>query len=177
VRREQILDAAERVLVERGLRDATVADVADAAGVAKGTMYLYFVSKDELLVGLRTRYLARLAEATDVSDRAGPSERMRSTILGLFTFSAAHRDLHHVLFHEAGFSEADAFGELHERIGAVIAEGVAAGQWNVRDVSLAGTFVVHGIHGALVHALHAGRGARSSRVAAAVADLVERMLA
>jgi AcrR family transcriptional regulator len=57
VRREQILDAAQRVLLERGLRATTVADVVDAAGVAKGTMYLYFRSKDELLAGLRARYL------------------------------------------------------------------------------------------------------------------------
>src|SRR5215217_2710720 len=61
VRREQILDAAERVLVERGLATTTMADVAEAAAVAKGTVYLYFDSKAELLAGLRARYFERFA--------------------------------------------------------------------------------------------------------------------
>ncbi|MDF2743659.1 MAG: TetR/AcrR family transcriptional regulator, partial [Actinomycetia bacterium] len=61
VRREQILDAAERVLVGRGLAATTMADVAEAAAVAKGTVYLYFESRAELLAGLRARYFERFA--------------------------------------------------------------------------------------------------------------------
>ena len=45
VRREQILDAAQRVLLRRGPAAATMAEVADAASLAKGTVYLYFASK------------------------------------------------------------------------------------------------------------------------------------
>jgi TetR/AcrR family fatty acid metabolism transcriptional regulator len=175
-RREQILDAAEHVLLEHGLRETTVADVAAAAGVAKGTMYLHVVSKDDLLAALRARYIARLGEATASSDSGDTRARLRTLVQGLFTFSAANWQLHHVLFHEAGFSEADAFGDLRERLTALIADGVEAGEWRVGDVALAGTFVVHGIHGALIHALHGGRHPRPQRVATTVADLVERTL-
>src|SRR5436190_10718787 len=63
VRREQLLNAAEAVLMERGLSATTVADVAQTAGVAKGTMYLHFESKAELLAGLRARYMQRLTDA------------------------------------------------------------------------------------------------------------------
>ena len=59
----QLLDAAESVLLERGLATTTIADVAEAAGVAKGTVYLYFGSKDALLAGLRARHLGRFVEA------------------------------------------------------------------------------------------------------------------
>src|SRR5918999_5432501 len=61
VRRDQILDAAEQVLVRRGLAAATMAEVAEAAAVAKGTVYLYFESKAELLAGLRARHFERFA--------------------------------------------------------------------------------------------------------------------
>ena len=60
VRREQILDAAQQVLLRRGPDAATMAEVADAASLAKGTVYLYFESKAELLAGLRARYFERL---------------------------------------------------------------------------------------------------------------------
>ena len=49
-KRDAILRAAIDVFAERGYFNAQVADVARAAGVAAGTVYLYFKSKDDLLV-------------------------------------------------------------------------------------------------------------------------------
>ncbi len=49
-KRDAILRAAIDVFAERGFFNAQVADVARAAGVAAGTVYLYFHSKDDLLV-------------------------------------------------------------------------------------------------------------------------------
>jgi TetR/AcrR family fatty acid metabolism transcriptional regulator len=51
-KREAILRAATDVFSERGFFTAQVADVARAAGVAAGTVYLYFKSKDDLLVSI-----------------------------------------------------------------------------------------------------------------------------
>jgi AcrR family transcriptional regulator len=50
VRLGQILDAAERLIVEHAYEGMTMDQVAAAAGVAKGTIYLYFPSKQNLLV-------------------------------------------------------------------------------------------------------------------------------
>jgi len=47
-RREQILDAAIKVLGKKGFEGTNVADIAKATGIAKGTVYLYFESKDEI---------------------------------------------------------------------------------------------------------------------------------
>ena len=55
-RRQTILDAAERLFMERhGL--ANVADVAEAARLAKGTVYLYFQTKEELYLALHLRHV------------------------------------------------------------------------------------------------------------------------
>src|SRR5579883_2305801 len=51
-KRERILDAAVRVFAKKGFHATRVSEVAKAAGVADGTIYLYFKSKDELLVSL-----------------------------------------------------------------------------------------------------------------------------
>ena len=176
VRREQILDAAQHVLLERGLRDTTMADVAAAAGVAKGTTYVHFESKDDVLAALRARYLVRLGAASSTPSAGNVHGQLRAMVVGLFRFSAANRRLHHLLFHEAGFSEADAYADLRDRVAVLITAGVDSGEWRAADVALTTTFVVHGIHGALVHSLHAGRDGRVPRVAGAVVELVERML-
>jgi TetR/AcrR family fatty acid metabolism transcriptional regulator len=54
-KRDAILRAAIDVFAERGYFHAQVADVARAAGVAAGTVYLYFKSKDDLLISIFER--------------------------------------------------------------------------------------------------------------------------
>src|SRR5436305_2226328 len=54
-RRNQILDAATNVFAEKGFHDATIRQVAKRAGIADGTIYLYFKSKDDLLLGILDR--------------------------------------------------------------------------------------------------------------------------
>lgn len=55
VRHHAILDAAERLLIAHRQRIANVDEVAAEAGLAKGTVYLYFPSKEELLLALHDR--------------------------------------------------------------------------------------------------------------------------
>jgi len=60
-RRKQILDAATQVLAEKGFHRATVKEIARVAGIADGTIYTYFASKDEVLLAV----LDRLNETTE----------------------------------------------------------------------------------------------------------------
>jgi len=62
-RREEILDAAQRVFVEKGLTIATVDDIVTAAELSKGTLYLYFESKEDIYLALMLRGL-RLLRST-----------------------------------------------------------------------------------------------------------------
>ncbi|MEQ1910276.1 MAG: TetR/AcrR family transcriptional regulator C-terminal domain-containing protein [Vicinamibacterales bacterium] len=78
-KRDAILRAAIDVFAERGYFNAQVADVARAAGVAAGTVYLYFRSKDDLLVSIFERTVrAQLEEGrAAVADVTDPAERLR----------------------------------------------------------------------------------------------------
>src|SRR5947208_14982329 len=61
-KRGRILDAAVKVSAEHGFHSATVAGIARAAGVADGTIYLYFKSKDDLLLRLFDDKMTALLE-------------------------------------------------------------------------------------------------------------------
>ncbi|MGB8337723.1 MAG: TetR/AcrR family transcriptional regulator [Burkholderiales bacterium] len=58
-----ILDAAERMWLAHPERMASVAEVAEHAGVGKGTVYLYFPSKEELLLALHSRHVEKFFQA------------------------------------------------------------------------------------------------------------------
>lgn len=58
VRRHALLDAAEALFLRHPDRMASVAEVAEAAGLAKGTVYLYFPSKEEMLLSLHERHVS-----------------------------------------------------------------------------------------------------------------------
>src|SRR5579864_8736119 len=55
LRRAQILEAATKVFAEKGFHRATTKDIARAAGIAEGTIYTYFASKSDLLLGILNR--------------------------------------------------------------------------------------------------------------------------
>jgi TetR/AcrR family fatty acid metabolism transcriptional regulator len=78
-KRDAILRAAIDVFAERGFFNAQVADVARAAGVAAGTVYLYFRGKDDLLVSIfeRTMREALTEGRAAVADIRDPGERLR----------------------------------------------------------------------------------------------------
>jgi TetR/AcrR family transcriptional repressor of nem operon len=166
VRREQILDAAQQVLLRRGPAATTMADVAEAAALAKGTVYLYFASKAELLAGLRARYFERLSatlaeQATPEPGTQPPmATRIRELVAASYDFALANHELHHVLFHEHGLGEHGTFARARAAVARLVEAGAASGELDVPDPELATDFVLHGLHGILVAASH---GPRSDR--------------
>jgi len=65
IKRQQILEAAMRVFSERGFHHATVSEVARTAHVGKGTVYLYFDGKEDLLVSLFDELVDKLIWVLD----------------------------------------------------------------------------------------------------------------
>ncbi|NRA32050.1 MAG: TetR/AcrR family transcriptional regulator [Polyangiaceae bacterium] len=59
-RKSRIIDAAEQVFLTQGLAGATMADIARSAELSKGTLYLYFESKDELYLEIALRVLTEV---------------------------------------------------------------------------------------------------------------------
>jgi AcrR family transcriptional regulator len=89
-RRERILQAATELFVAHGYRKTSVEEIARAAGVAKGTVYLYYQNKAELLlhaIALEKRHY--LQEMSPVFDPArSPIDRLRTMIRLSLSLSA-----------------------------------------------------------------------------------------
>ena len=62
-RQQEIIDAAVALFTERGYQDTSVQDIAAAAGVATGSVYIHFASKDALLHAINERFYAGLTAA------------------------------------------------------------------------------------------------------------------
>jgi TetR/AcrR family transcriptional regulator, fatty acid metabolism regulator protein len=94
-KRDAILRAAIDVFAERGFFSAQVADIARAAGVAAGTVYLYFKCKDDLLVSIFDRSMREglaLGRAA-VADLHDPRERLRRLARGHLARLGGDRNL------------------------------------------------------------------------------------
>lgn len=70
-KREQIMKAAERLFTDRRFHEITLDAVARAAGVGKGTIYLYFADKDDLFFQVATSGFTELCEIVERGAPAG----------------------------------------------------------------------------------------------------------
>lgn len=63
-RREEIISAAERLFFTKGINETTMDEIAEEAELAKGTLYLYFRSREDIHLAIASRGIARLNEMT-----------------------------------------------------------------------------------------------------------------
>jgi AcrR family transcriptional regulator len=93
-RRETMLKAARHVVARRGLAGASMQSIADEAGVAKGTLYLYFEDRDDLIEQAIGSVLDELIQAVRTELR--PGRPLREALHGLvrteFEFFDTHRE-------------------------------------------------------------------------------------
>ncbi|MBI4573645.1 MAG: TetR/AcrR family transcriptional regulator [candidate division NC10 bacterium] len=149
IRPQQILDAAFRVFGTRGLHQATLDDVARAAGITKGTIYLYFPSKAALFSAmLKARVNDLLPPMEPANGGRSPSTHRRLLTLAqrLYRFfqSPAYLAMYRTMVGEASqFPGAAALlyreGILpaNRRLAEVIQHGIAAGEFRKVDPLIA----------------------------------------
>ena len=106
-RSAEILEAARKVFARKGYTGATVDDIAEAAGLAKGTLYLYFPSKREVYLEALKQGLAALIEETRRNIEAAPTaaEKIRAFIATRIRYSEENRDfvaIYHAEFAHMG---------------------------------------------------------------------------
>lgn len=76
---EMILDAAEKVIAENGFHGSQVSKIAKEAGVADGTIYLYFKNKEDILISLFQDRLGKLVDLfnNSIRDTSTAGEALR----------------------------------------------------------------------------------------------------
>lgn len=116
--RRRLLDAAEAVFAEYGYHDASIVRIVERAGVAQGTFYIYFRSKQEIFEELVADLNSRLREAMSKGAAGGAADRLEAERRGFaafFRFAAEHPALYRVI-REAEFVAPEAMHRHYEKI-------------------------------------------------------------
>src|SRR2546426_4479796 len=134
---QQIVDAAIRVFARNGYYNSRVSDIAREAGIASGTIYLYFRTKDEILVTLFREKMAQWVALVrrEIATERGAEAKIRKLVALHFAVLEGDPDLAevvqvelrqgHKFFRGASAHEVSAYFDL---IGSTLHEGMAAGQ-------------------------------------------------
>jgi AcrR family transcriptional regulator len=99
-----ILEAARKVFARKGFEQATVDDVAEATGVAKGTLYLYFRSKREIYLAALRRDVLAMNQDTANRVHASPTieAKLRAFIGARVRYCEENRDFFKIYYSEFG---------------------------------------------------------------------------
>jgi AcrR family transcriptional regulator len=153
-RRREILEAATELFGKAGFEATTVNAIARKAGVAAGTVYLYYPSKEAILTALEEDFEAGLldrfgeiaeavlSEESATGEIVGYQEVVTRLIDGMVTFGLERREVAKVIAGHAGRLAVGPespilSGDLTEMLGRVIREGVRLGYVRTSDPEMA----------------------------------------
>jgi AcrR family transcriptional regulator len=151
-KRERIIEAGLKLFANESYQAVTMDRVAEAAGVAKGTLYLYFQSKEDLYLGILTDGMESLARnyQASVDPQADVKVRLRRAITVSIEFYDQRHDLLRLMMTEEPRMP-EARNRLREEwrdrgvrfFNSLIEEGVQSGAFRTIDARLA-TFAILG---------------------------------
>ncbi len=118
-----LLDAAEAEFGERGFHDSSIVSITKRAGVALGTFYTYFDSKDALFRALVRDMSGRVKEAVApaIAGIEDPVGREGAALEAFLEFARGHKEIYRII-DEAEFVAPDSWREHYERTAARILE-------------------------------------------------------
>lgn len=157
-RREELLKAARRLFLEQGVASTTIEQITSLADVAKGTFYLYFASKEDVLAALSSGYghdlLAKIKAG--VEQKAGDDWKGK-----LAAWSAAavtgYLDsirLHDILFYGSRPPTHEGLVDnvVVDHLCDLLRAGAEACAWSVDDPRFTAVFLFSGLHGVVDYA-------------------------
>jgi len=144
-RETEILRAARKVFADHGFAAATIEMIAAEAGVAKGTLYLYYTSKDEIFwMALSSRFREMLAQSRrEVEAATGTEEKIRAALRVRFEFLRSDEQFLRMYLTEFGQicgpggahrePMREMYRESAEYLADVLAAGITAGELKQLD--------------------------------------------
>jgi AcrR family transcriptional regulator len=163
VRREEIMDAAQRLFLAQGVAATTIDEVAAGAGVAKGTVYLHFASRQALLLALGERFAEQhlaCIKAT-ISARSEPdwAGKLAAWAEASVVFYLDFIKLHDMLFHEARAPTRQGLVDnlIIDHLAWLLNAGASQGAWSIDDARFTAIFLFSGMHGIVDDALPRGK--------------------
>ena len=153
-RRAELVSAAATVFAQRGVANTAVSDIVKAAGIAQGTFYLYFDSKDDAVLAVVERMADAISESTAARTEAASSAVDKLLALrGVLSEVGAepeatalvelmHRPENRILHDRLA---GDVTRRLVPLLEAIVEQGLADGVFSVDDTRAAAWFVLAGL--------------------------------
>jgi AcrR family transcriptional regulator len=141
-RREEILRAASTLFSQKGYHATSVADVIAAAGISRGTFYLYFDNKDSLFLDLMEQFIQRIMDVVEVVDPNGenPTHEIYANVRRVVDVVFDHQDLTVMVLREDFGLNAEVdeklqrfYGFVREMVEGALGNGVRLGL--IREVN------------------------------------------
>jgi AcrR family transcriptional regulator len=184
-RRQELLAAGLAVFTRKGVAATTIEDITVEAGLAKGTFYLHFSSKEEVVAALRDRFVDdALAHATELLGRVGVDDwwaLVDTTIEAVIDWHL-DRSADVALLFTQGMTEdtRDVLEACEAKLVDMFAFGIRAGEdagaFQTLDAEATARMLFHAIDGTLMHAIMSGAHDRDRMVASAK-ELAHKVLA
>jgi AcrR family transcriptional regulator len=155
-RREDLMNAAQRLFLKHGVGPTTIEQITTGAAVAKGTFYLYFSSKEDVLAALRGRFaqelLTRIKSAVEQNREDDWKGKLASWAEAGVAGYLDSIQLHDILFYGAPRPPARkglVKNDIIDHLAGILRAGDAAGAWSVDDPPFTAMFLFNGLHGAV----------------------------
>ncbi len=184
--RDLILDAADRLLARYGYKKMTMEDLAQEVGIGKGTIYLHFPSKEEVVLSHVDRIVERLkGQLSAIARREGPpAARLREMLLArvLFRFDSVQHyteslsDLLSALRPGLLTRRRRHFEEESRVIADVLREGKREGLFELRDAATTARTLLTATNALLPYSLSARELGKREDVAVETARVVDLLL-
>lgn len=184
--RDVILDAADRLLARYGYRKMTMEDLAQEVGIGKGTIYLHFPSKEEVVLSHIDRIVERLKVRLLEIARASqtPAERVRRMLIErvLFRFDSVQHyteslsDLLAALRPGLLARRARHFEEEAQIIADVLHEGRRLGDFDFRNAHATARTILLATNALLPYSLSARELGERADVEAEISRIVQLLL-
>jgi AcrR family transcriptional regulator len=155
---QSIQEAALRVIARKGMAAATMQEIAEEAGVAKGTIYLYFRDREELVERTFEQAMARLMSEVDtaLARETSIEDRIRAVMTAKLEFFSKNREFFRLYLSmrmPEGTPERQRRQKRHcqpqyrarlEKLGAALEEAMQKGELRRMDTRRLALFIVEG---------------------------------
>ena len=170
-RRDELMNSAQRLFLEQGVAPTTIEQITSGADVAKGTFYLHFSSKEDILVALGERF----AQEHLIKIKAAVAEKRQGDWKGkLATWATScvtgYLDsirLHDIAFYESRPPTREGLVNniVIDHLADLLQAGVDAGAWSIDDPRFTAVFLFSGLHGVVDDAYIKEKRVNRSRLA------------
>ncbi len=175
----EILEAAESVLAEQGVASASMASIAQRAGVSVGTLYNYFKDKDQLLATIltvrRQEFSAHLDEVANQQRDAPFDAHVEAFVRSMFQLFDEYRKFLRIVI-EHGGDDRKRKTWLVDRMAPIVAKGVAQGCLGAAGAAVYPALFAGALSGVLGLRLDRPAEARTDETAIVVAFLLGHTL-